>query len=131
MSEGQLCRAIWVEPFRESANAIEICKLHTDQPEFPQAVRGTRDTDRTGQPDKKTGQPDKKTGQPDKKTGQPDKRPDKTKIPLNPKVYKLINAMRKAPDRDKVEIAREIADGDGTEAESLLRQARRFPDLCR
>ena len=117
MSEGQLCRAIWVEPFRESANAIEICKLHTDQPEFPQAVRGTRDTDRTGQPDKKT--------------GQPDKRPDKTKIPLNPKVYKLINAMRKAPDRDKVEIAREIADGDGTEAESLLRQARRFPDLCR
>lgn len=29
------CRAIWIEPFLESIDAIEVCKLHTDHPQFP------------------------------------------------------------------------------------------------
>jgi hypothetical protein len=70
-------------------------------------------------------------------TGQPDRKPDKSKknkppnMPKNQRVSALIRRLNR--DRKKgssaAEIARDFADGDAAEAESLLRQVRRFRHL--
>jgi hypothetical protein len=68
--------------------------------------------------------------------GTPDSKPDNGKFswpqsPNNPNVSKLANMVRKNVDkqRKKIDMAREIEDGDETKAQSLVRQLRNFPHL--
>jgi hypothetical protein len=66
-------------------------------------------------------------------SGQPDNQPDRTreKIPQNPKVRRLIRAINN-PRNDTttiIDLAKEIAEENPTEAASLDRQARRFKHL--
>jgi hypothetical protein len=73
---------------------------------------------------------------PEEGRGQKDKRPDKPrgksqKVPRNPDVCKLINKANRKENRDRalIDLAREIAENDETKAQSMVRQARRFPGL--
>jgi hypothetical protein len=68
--------------------------------------------------------------------GQPDNQPDKTKensttIPRNQDVCRLIHKANQAENRNRalIDIAREIVENSEPKAQSLVRQARRFPHL--
>jgi hypothetical protein len=69
--------------------------------------------------------------------GQEDKKADKPRkkgklLPDNPKVSELANRINRDLGRDfrfKTEIARDFTDGDEVEAQKLLRELRRFPNL--
>ena len=66
--------------------------------------------------------------------GQADSKADRAKnsLPENPDVLRLAKLLRKRQNatRPKKEVALEMTAGDEKKADNLLRQLRRFPDLC-